>query len=297
MTDEEDIKPYQPIWTTKERLALTVNNACLAIIGYYLVQIPLILISYFFAKLEDLRPVLHYYGVTIGPLANDSVSQGAGWSGGSTIAAFVIGPLIFAFAAFYILQRWEMLWDNGISLGLIIWTSLHGFSRLLCGAVAGVFIPKFVGLVFLSTGLNLGIQIILSVLLFGIFLALTKQFLPPLLFNSRSQRVAEEEDARAEFVRYSLFLPWLASSTFISLIHGIRGHFYEVIIQFLIGIVVLTIYHNFHPQKPEYNVPIPDQGKPRIDFRLWVATALIFILIFLIFFKSISFAPFYAQST
>jgi len=177
-----------------------------------------------------------------------------------------------------------MLWDNGISLGLIIWTSLHGFSRLLCGAVAGVFIPKFVGLVFLSTGLNLGIRIVLSVLLFGLFLALAKQFLPPLLFNSRSQRVAEEEDARAEFVRYSLFLPWLASSSFIALIHGIRGHYYEVIIQFLIGIVVLTIYHNFRPQKPEYNVPIPDQGRPRVDYRLWVATALVFVLIFVIFF-------------
>jgi hypothetical protein len=262
MTDEDDIKPYQPIWNAQERLALVINNACLAIIGYYLVRIPLIFLSYFFAKLEDLRPVLHY----------------------STIAAFFIGPLVFAFAAFYILQRWEMLWDNGISLGLIIWTSLHGFSRLLCGAVAGVFIPKFVGLVFLSTGLNLGIRIVLSVLLFGLFLALAKQFLPPLLFNGRSQRVAEEEDARAEFVRYSLFLPWLASSSFIALIHGIRGHYYEVIIQFLIGIVVLTIYHNFRPQKPEYNVPIPDQGRPRVDYRLWVATALVFVLIFVIFF-------------
>jgi len=284
MTDEEDIKPYQPIWTAQERLALVINNACLAIIGYYLVRIPLIFLSYFFAKLEDLRPVLHYYGVTIGRLADDSVIQGGGWSGGSTIAAFFIGPLVFAFASFYILQRWEVLWDNGISLGLIIWTSLHGFSRLLCGAVAGIFIPKFVGLVFLSTGLNLGIRIVLGVLLFGLFLALAKQFLPPLLFNGRSQRVAEEEDARAEFVRYSLFLPWLASSAFIALIHGIRGHFYEVIIQFLLGIVVLTIYHNFRPQKPEYNVPIPDQGRPMIDFRLWVATALVFVLIFVIFF-------------
>jgi len=55
-------------------------------------------------------------------------------------------------------------------------------------------------------------------------------------------------------------------------------------VQFLIGIVVLTIYHNFRPQKPEYNVPIPDQGRPMIDFRLWVATALVFVLIFVIFF-------------
>jgi hypothetical protein len=284
MTDQEDILPYRPIWNHQERLALVVNNACLAIIGYYLVQIPLILISFLFAKLENLRPELHYYGITIGRLADDSVIQGAGWSGGSTIAAFLIGPLVFAFASFYVLQRWEILWENGISLGFILWTSLHGFSRLLCGAVAGVFIPKFVGLVFVSTGLNLGIRIIIALLLFGVFLGLTKQFLPPLLFNGRSQRVAEEEDARAEFIRYSLFIPWLLSSSFIALIHGIRGHFYEVIIQFLIGVVVLTIYHSFRPQKPEYNVPIPDQGRPRVDFRLWIATAAVFLLIFRIFF-------------
>lgn len=47
MTDEDDIKPYQPIWNAQERLALVINNACLAILGYYLVRIPLIFLSYF----------------------------------------------------------------------------------------------------------------------------------------------------------------------------------------------------------------------------------------------------------
>jgi hypothetical protein len=96
--------------------------------------------------------------------------------------------------------------------------------------------------------------------------------------------VAEDEGSRGEFVRYTLFLPWLLSSSFIALIHGIRGHYYEVIIQFLLGLVVLHIYHQFRPQKPEYNVPIPEQGRPRVDFRLWVATALVFLLIFILFF-------------
>jgi hypothetical protein len=284
MTELDYEKPYSPIWTKKQQWALVLNNACLGIIGYYLVRIPLILISYFLAKLEGLRPELHYYGVTIGRIADDSVIQGAGWSGGSTIAAFFIGPLIFAFAAFYLLQRWELLWENGISLGLILWTSLHGFSRLLCGALAGVFIPKFVGLVFLSTGITFGVRIIIGFAFFGLFLALTKQFVPLLLLNGRSQRIAEEEDSRAEFFRYSFFIPYLLSSTFIGLIHGIRGHFYEVLIQVLIGIVVLVMFQNFRVQKPEYNVPIPDQGTPQIDFKLWVATAIIFILIFILFF-------------
>jgi len=284
MTEQDSEAPYVPIWNGKEHLALVVNNACLGIIGYYLVRIPLIMISYMLAKLEGLRPELHYYGITIGQIADDSVIQGAGWSGGSTIAAFFIGPLIFAFASFYLLQRWEMLWENGVSLGLLLWTSLHGFSRLLCGAVAGIFIPKFVGLVFISTGLNLGVRILLGAGLFGLFLALTRLFVPLLLLNGRSQRVAEEEDARAEFFRYSFFLPWLLSSAFIALIHGIRGHFYEVIIQVLLGVVVLVMFHNFRPQKPEYNVPINDQGRPQIDFKLWVATACVFVLILILFF-------------
>jgi hypothetical protein len=236
------------------------------------------------AQLEGLRPELHYYGLVIDQISEDSVIQGAGWSGGSTIGAHFIGPLLFAFAAFYLLQRWEFLWMNGISLGLIIWTSLHGFSRLLCGAVAGVFIPQYVGQVFVATGLNLGVRVVVGIFAFVGFLAMARFFLPPLLFNGREQRVAEDEESRAEFVRYSLFLPWLISSTFIALIHGIRGHFYEVIVQFLLGLVVLHIYHQFRPQKPEYNVPIPEQGRPKVDFKLWFATAGVFILIFILFF-------------
>lgn len=282
--DEYDEKPYIPLWNSAEQRALILNNACLGIIGYYLVRIPLILISYVLAQLEGLRPELHYYGLVIDQISEDSVIQGAGWSGGSTIGAYFIGPLLFAFAAFYLLQRWEFLWMNGISLGLIIWTSLHGFSRLLCGAVAGVFIPQFVGQVFVATGLNLGVRVVLGIFAFVGFLALARFFLPPLLFNGREQRVAEDEESRAEFVRYSLFLPWLISSTFIALIHGIRGHFYEVIVQFLLGLVVLHIYHQFRPQKPEYNVPIPEQGRPKVDFKLWFATAGVFILIFILFF-------------
>jgi hypothetical protein len=77
------------------------------------------------------------------------------------------------------LQRWEYLWLNGISLGLIIWTSLHGFSRLLCGAVAGVFIPKYVGQVFVATGISLGVRVLLGIAAFGIFLAVARFFLPP----------------------------------------------------------------------------------------------------------------------
>ncbi|MFM9060108.1 MAG: hypothetical protein ACKOQP_00390, partial [Bacteroidota bacterium] len=165
--DEYDEKPYQPLWTSAEQRALIINNACLGIIGYYLVRIPLILLSYILAQLEGLRPELHYYGLVIDQISEDSVIQGAGWSGGSTIGAHFIGPLLFAFASFYLLQRWEFLWMNGISLGLIIWTSLHGFSRLLCGAVAGVFIPKFIGQVFVATGLNLGVRVVLGVLAFG----------------------------------------------------------------------------------------------------------------------------------
>lgn len=282
--DEYDEKPYIPLWNSAEQRALILNNACLGIIGYYLVRIPLILISYVLAQLEGLRPELHYYGLVIDQISEDSVIQGAGWSGGSTIGAYFIGPLLFAFAAFYLLQRWEFLWMNGISLGLIIWTSLHGFSRLLCGAVAGVFIPQYVGQVFVATGLNLGVRVVLGIFAFVGFLALARFFLPPLLFNGREQRVAEDEESRAEFVRYSLFLPWLISSTFIALIHGIRGHFYEVIVQFLLGLVVLHIYHQFRPQKPEYNVPIPEQGRPKVDFKLWFATAGVFILIFILFF-------------
>ncbi|MGA1666190.1 MAG: hypothetical protein ACO39U_04280 [Bacteroidia bacterium] len=282
--DEYDEKPYIPLWTSAEQRALILNNACLGIIGYYLVRIPLILISYVLAQLEGLRPELHYYGLVIDQISEDSVIQGAGWSGGSTIGAYFIGPLLFAFAAFYLLQRWEFLWMNGISLGLIIWTSLHGFSRLLCGAVAGVFIPQYVGQVFVATGLNLGVRVVLGIFAFVGFLALARFFLPPLLFNGREQRVAEDEESRAEFVRYSLFLPWLISSAFIALIHGIRGHFYEVIVQFLLGLVVLHIYHQFRPQKPEYNVPIPEQGRPKVDFKLWFATAGVFILIFILFF-------------
>ncbi|MGA1330672.1 MAG: hypothetical protein ACO31H_03775 [Bacteroidia bacterium] len=282
--DEYDEKPYIPLWTSAEQRALILNNACLGIIGYYLVRIPLILISYILAQLEGLRPELHYYGLVIDQISEDSVIQGAGWSGGSTIGAYFIGPLLFAFAAFYLLQRWEFLWMNGISLGLIIWTSLHGFSRLLCGAVAGVFIPQYVGQVFVATGLNLGVRVVLGIFAFVGFLALARFFLPPLLFNGREQRVAEDEESRAEFVRYSLFLPWLISSAFIALIHGIRGHFYEVIVQFLLGLVVLHIYHQFRPQKPEYNVPIPEQGRPKVDFKLWFATAGVFILIFILFF-------------
>lgn len=282
--DEYDEKPYIPLWTSAEQRALILNNACLGIIGYYLVRIPLILISYVLAQLEGLRPELHYYGLVIDQISEDSVIQGAGWSGGSTIGAYFIGPLLFAFAAFYLLQRWEFLWMNGISLGLIIWTSLHGFSRLLCGAVAGVFIPQYIGQVFVATGLNLGVRVVLGIFAFVGFLALARFFLPPLLFNGREQRVAEDEESRAEFVRYSLFLPWLISSTFIALIHGIRGHFYEVIVQFLLGLVVLHIYHQFRPQKPEYNVPIPEQGRPKVDFKLWFATAGVFILIFILFF-------------
>lgn len=282
--EEYDEKPYIPLWTSAEQRALILNNACLGIIGYYLVRIPLILISYVLAQLEGLRPELHYYGLVIDQISEDSVIQGAGWSGGSTIGAYFIGPLLFAFAAFYLLQRWEFLWMNGISLGLIIWTSLHGFSRLLCGAVAGVFIPQYVGQVFVATGLNLGVRVVLGIFAFVGFLALARFFLPPLLFNGREQRVAEDEESRAEFVRYSLFLPWLISSAFIALIHGIRGHFYEVIVQFLLGLVVLHIYHQFRPQKPEYNVPIPEQGRPKVDFKLWFATAGVFILIFILFF-------------
>jgi hypothetical protein len=282
--DEYDEKPYQPLWTSAEQRALIINNACLGIIGYYLVRIPLILLSYILAQLEGLRPELHYYGLVIDQISDDSVIQGAGWSGGSTIGAYFIGPLLFAFASFYLLQRWEFLWMNGISLGLIIWTSLHGFSRLLCGAVAGVFIPKFVGQVFVATGLNLGVRVVLGILAFGGFLALARFFLPPLLFNGREQRVAEDEESRAEFVRYTLFLPWLLSSSFIALIHGIRGHFYEVIVQFLLGLVVLHIYHQFRPQKPEYNVPIPEQGRPQVDYKLWLATGSVFVLIFILFF-------------
>ncbi|MFZ9681349.1 MAG: hypothetical protein ACO3GL_00340 [Bacteroidia bacterium] len=282
--DEYDEKPYIPLWTSAEQRALILNNACLGIIGYYLVRIPLILISYILAQLEGLRPELHYYGLVIDQISEDSVIQGAGWSGGSTIGAYFIGPLLFAFAAFYLLQRWEFLWMNGISLGLIIWTSLHGFSRLLCGAVAGLFIPQYVGQVFVATGLNLGVRVVLGIFAFVGFLALARFFLPPLLFNGREQRVAEDEESRAEFVRYSLFLPWLISSAFIALIHGIRGHFYELIVQFLLGLVVLHIYHQFRPQKPEYNVPIPEQGRPKVDFKLWFATAGVFILIFILFF-------------
>ena len=282
--DEDYEKPYVPLWTAQEARALVINNACLGIIGFYIVRIPLILLSYLLAQLEGLRPELHYYGLVIDKISNDSVIQGAGWSGGSTIGAYFIGPLVFAFAAIYLLQRWEYLWLNGISLGLIIWTSLHGFSRLLCGAVAGVFIPKYVGQVFVATGISLGVRVLLGIAAFGIFLAVARFFLPPLLFNGREQRVAEDEGSRGEFVRYTLFLPWLLSSSFIALIHGIRGHYYEVIIQFLLGLVVLHIYHQFRPQKPEYNVPIPEQGRPRVDFRLWVATALVFLLIFILFF-------------
>jgi hypothetical protein len=282
--DEYDENPYIPLWNSAEQRALILNNACLGIIAYYLVRIPLILISYVLAQLEGLRPELHYYGLVIDQISEDSVIQGAGWSGGSTIGAHFIGPLLFAFAAFYLLQRWEFLWMNGISLGLIIWTSLHGFSRLLCGAVAGVFIPQYVGQVFVATGLNLGVRVVVGIFAFVGFLAMARFFLPPLLFNGREQRVAEDEESRAEFVRYSLFLPWLISSTFIALIHGIRGHFYEVIVQFLLGLVVLHIYHQFRPQKPEYNVPIPEQGRPKVDFKLWFATAGVFILIFILFF-------------
>jgi hypothetical protein len=57
--DEDYEKPYVPLWTAQEARALVINNTCLGIIGFYIVRIPLILLSYLLAQLEGLRPELH----------------------------------------------------------------------------------------------------------------------------------------------------------------------------------------------------------------------------------------------
>jgi len=257
-----------------EMLPVTVNQVMLYVIAFWLVVLFHRLSAYFFAQLESLAPVFHFYGIATSQM---------GWTPGAVIAIYLFGPLFLAFIGFYLIQRWQILFINGkMSIAFTLWLSIHALSRLLTGGISGLISQRELSFVFIYTGVPVIISILIALAMFGLFLILSRKFSLPVLLASHDQRLIDEMPFRRWQIRYFLFFPWVIGASFVSIIHIAFSNFQEVITQLLIGLTLMTTFFHLRNDKPEYNIPIPKQFKPTIKWPLFIIglilTALVLFL-------------------
>lgn len=257
-----------------EMLPITFNQAALYVIAFWLVLLFHRLSEYFFASLESLTPTFHFYGI--------ATSQ-TGWSAGAVIAIYLFGPLFLAFIGFYLIQRWQKLFINGkMSIAFTLWLSIHALSRLLTGGISGIITQRELSYVFMYTGIPIILGILIALVLFGIFLILSRKFALPTLLAAHDQRLIDEMPFRRWQVRYFLFFPWVIGASFVSIIHLVFFNLQEVITQLLIGLTLMTTFFHLRNDKPEYNIPIPIAFQPKIKKPLLLIGLILSVLMLLI---------------
>lgn len=259
----------------KDLVPLSVNQTSLYVISFWLVVLTQRIGEYFFASLESLNPTLHFYGLT--------TSQ-YGWTGGSVIAVYLFSALLLAFVGFYLLQRWQILWIKGrISIAFALWLSIHGLSRLLTGGISGLLTNSQLYFVFSYTGTPIIVSIFISIILYALLLILARKYALPTLLAAHDQKMIDNHAFRRLQIRYFLFIPWLAGSTIISIIHLFFLDFGEPINQLLIGFVLMTTHLHLRTDRPDYNVPIPAPfqlsfNKPLLAVAFIMSALIIFLL-------------------
>lgn len=258
----------------EEMLPITINQTALYLIAYWLVLLFHRFCEYFFASLESLSPIFHFYGI--------ATSQ-TGWSAGAVIAIYLFGPLFLAFIGFYLIQRWQKLFINGkISIAFALWLSIHALSRLLTGGISGIITQRELSFVFTYTGIPIIFSILIALGLFGCFLILSRKFALPTLLSAHNQRLIDEMPYRRWQVRYFLFFPWILGAAFVSIIHIVFFNFQEVITQLLIGLALMTTFFHLRNDKPEYNLPIPEAFQPKSKKSLLLIAFILTVLMLII---------------